>query len=453
MKQFSKEERIDIEEIILIFVLEYDNSNQVLNHLVRNGIDNPKYFANKNHRTAFRIMLEMRDRKILVNYKSFFDFVKNKINSDRVIFDAYNKVVKITREYQAISNIDFYIFLFKEHVIVDFWNDAFKRYQDEDGMNKDIIDNSMYIKNTFNNLWEKFTTQHIQQVESSGLTLKEQAIQQRKNMREGIATSVKIGLSEFDEFTGGFENSEFYVLAGRPSMGKTSFAVSLAKLAIANNIVTHFFTLEMTKKQIINKFVSDDLGITYKDLKRGYVSDENFEKVLQKYDEYENHPLLIIDDLKTRTLSSLKKRLEEVDSKFVIIDYLQLMQLDASVAKKNQNREQEVGNISQNFKGFAKQFNRPILALSQLSRSVESRPGNRPILADLRESGSIEQDADVVMFVYREAYYLMQNNISVTEIQQGNIELIFAKGREIGLGKLKFWIDFKRNAIEEGFKF
>ena len=137
-----------------------------------------------------------------------------------------------------------------------------------------------------------------------------------------------------------------------------------------------------------------------------------------------------------------------------IIDYLQLMVVDPSItSKKSINREQEVGTISNNLKKFAKEVKRPIIALSQLSRAVENRKGNRPQLQDLRESGSLEQDADVIMFLYREAYYQDLNGIPVPKIQQGNTELIFAKGREIGTGMLEFWLDFKRNRIEEDFKY
>lgn len=452
MRQFSKEDRKEIEEIIITFVRDYDHQG-IMKNLISHGIDSSKYFSDKDFRLIYKICLEMYEQKIIIDIRTFYDFCDKRMKANIHLQNAYNKFVSLSvPRFPSVVSFDYYCFLFKEHLIVDFWNHCFQKFLDEKPPNQDVIEGSFYIRDGFDELWKKFTKNYV---ESDGeLSLKEQAVQQRINMLNGIATSVKTGLRKLDEFTGGFEDTELYLLAARPAMGKTTFSVGLAKRFISQGKRVHFFTLEMIKKQIVNKFVADDLNLEYKDLKRGLISDAEFPLVLERYDYYENNPYLIVDSLPSRTLSDFKDKIDKIESDIIIIDYLQLMVVDPSItSKKSINREQEVGTISNNLKKFAKEVKRPIIALSQLSRAVENRKGNRPQLQDLRESGSLEQDADVIMFLYREAYYQDLNGIPVPKIQQGNTELIFAKGREIGTGMLEFWLDFKRNKIEEDFKY
>ena len=228
---------------------------------------------------------------------------------------------------------------------------------------------------------------------------------------EGIV-GVPTGLKDLDDRLGGLHKQDLLIIAGRPSMGKTALATNIAFNAAKklldkekkSSIV--FFSLEMSSEQLSTRILSEQSRIKSNDIRRGKINQDEFEKFIETSKNLENLPLFI-DDTPAITISTLSNRARRIKRIYgldlVVVDYIQLMK---SGNYKNEGRVQEIGEITQGLKALAKELDVPVLALSQLSRAVEQRDDKKPQLADLRESGSIEQDADVVMFVYREEYYL-----------------------------------------------
>ncbi len=224
---------------------------------------------------------------------------------------------------------------------------------------------------------------------------------------------VPTGLSDLDEKLGGLHKSDLVILAGRPGMGKTALATNIAYHA-AKNIMSRqekssiaFFSLEMSSEQLSTRILSEQAKIKSDDIRKGKVTEEEINRYIETSRNIYDLPLFI-DETPAITIATLCNRARRIKRLFgvslIVVDYIQLMRAPSS--SRNDNRVQEVSEITQGLKALAKELKVPVLALSQLSRAVEQRDEKKPQLSDLRESGSIEQDADVVMFVYREAYYL-----------------------------------------------
>ena len=229
-------------------------------------------------------------------------------------------------------------------------------------------------------------------------------------------------LRDLDEKLGGLHRSDLIILAGRPSMGKTSLATNIAYNAAAayraevqddgskktvDGAIVGFFSLEMSNEQLATRIIAERTGITTHRIRQGDLDKSDFERLREATEELQNLPLYIDDTggISISQLAARARRLQRsVGLDMIVIDYLQLITVTSGNA--NANRVQEITQITTSLKALAKDLNVPIIALSQLSRAVEQRDDKRPQLSDLRESGSIEQDADVVMFVYREEYYL-----------------------------------------------
>ncbi len=238
------------------------------------------------------------------------------------------------------------------------------------------------------NIWLKKTFQHLSNMKSN----------------HGGLTGVASGYTMLDQMTSGFQNGDMIVLAGRPSMGKTIVGLNVAAHAAINGLSVGFFSLEMSGEQLTNRLLSSESQIPHQAIRNGTItSDEwlDLTKVAAKLAEAK----LFIDDTAGLDIMSLRAKARKLKSQhnvhLIVIDYLQLL----SGGKKHENRHQEVSEISRALKALAKELNIPILALSQLSRAVDSRMDKRPMLSDLRESGAIEQDADVIMFMYRDVVY------------------------------------------------
>lgn len=259
------------------------------------------------------------------------------------------------------------------------------------------------------------------------------ALHKDKKKIRGIPT----GFKDLDNVLAGFQRSDLVVLAARPSMGKTAFALNLAhNIALDAHEPVLIFSLEMSKDQLVDRLLSMESGVDAWALRTGNLTDSDFEKIGQAMGPLSEAPIFI-DDTPGITVSDLRtKARREAHQRqlgLVIVDYLQLLSGGGRYASEG-NRVQEISEISRNLKGLARELNVPVLALSQLSRSVESRPDKIPQLSDLRESGAIEQDADVVAFIYREEYYNPETDrkkitdIMIKKHRNGpteNIELYF----------------------------
>ena len=239
---------------------------------------------------------------------------------------------------------------------------------------------------------------------------------------EGIV-GVPTGLKDLDSRLGGMHKQDLIIIAGRPSMGKTALATNIAYNAAKNiekrgiKSTVAFFSLEMSSEQLSTRILSEQSRIRSNDIRRGKVSEKEFEKFIETSKNIFELPLYI-DETPAITISAISNRSRRIKRLFglslIVIDYIQLMK---SHMRKEFNRVQEISEITQGLKALAKELDVPVLALSQLSRAVENRDDKKPQLADLRESGSIEQDADVVMFIYREAYYLERKEPTLGSIE------------------------------------
>ena len=241
---------------------------------------------------------------------------------------------------------------------------------------------------------------------------------------EGIS-GVSTRFSDFDKLTSGLQKSDLILLAARPSMGKTALALNMAMNAALEDNIVAIFSLEMSKEQLGHRLLSSYSGINSQKLSTGNFDTEDFNELVETLN-YLTGTKLFIDDTAGITILELRSKVRKIKNEhgldLIVIDYLQLMQ-GAARKGADYNRQQEISEISRSLKALARELKVPILALSQLSRSVELRADKRPMLSNLRESGSLEQDADIVMFLYREEYY-------DKETENSNIaELVIAKNR------------------------
>ena len=271
----------------------------------------------------------------------------------------------------------------------------------------------------------------IRQVVMNALEKIEKASQQ-----DGNVTGIPTGFIDLDYRTAGLQPSDLVLIAARPSMGKTAFVLNIAQyVAFHENMCTAIFSLEMSKEQLVNRLFSLESQVDAQALRTGNLSDADWAKLVEGAGIIGDSEL-IIDDTPGISISEMRSKCRkyklEHDLKLIIIDYLQLM---SGSGRSTDSRQQEISDISRSLKALARELNVPVLALSQLSRAVEQRPDHRPMLSDLRESGAIEQDADVVMFIYRDDYYNKDTEL------KGISEIIIAKQRNGPIGTVNLaWL-------------
>lgn len=260
---------------------------------------------------------------------------------------------------------------------------------------------------------------------------------EKASKTQGNVTGIATGFLDLDYKTAGLQPSDLILVAARPSMGKTAFVLNIAQyVAFHSDLCTAIFSLEMSKEQLVNRLFSLESRVDAQKLRSGDLSDADWEKLIEGAGTI-GQSKLIIDDTPGISISELRSKCRkyklEHDLKLIIIDYLQLM--SGSGGRASDSRQQEISDISRSLKGLARELNVPVIALSQLSRAVEQRPDHRPMLSDLRESGAIEQDADVVMFIYRDDYYNKDTE------DKGIAEIIIAKQRNGPIGTVNLvWL-------------
>ena len=254
---------------------------------------------------------------------------------------------------------------------------------------------------------------------------------------KGTVTGIATGFLDLDYKTAGLQPSDLILVAARPSMGRTAFVLHIAQYAaFHSDLCTAIFSLEMSKEQLVNRLFSLESRVDAQKLRSGNLDDSDWEKLIEGAGVI-GRSKLIIDDTPGISISEMRSKCRkyklEHDLKLIIIDYLQLM--SGSSGKGSESRQQEISEISRSLKALARELHVPVIALSQLSRQVEQRPDHRPMLSDLRESGAIEQDADVVMFIYRDDYYNKESE------NKGIAEIIIAKQRNGPIGTVELvWL-------------
>lgn len=253
---------------------------------------------------------------------------------------------------------------------------------------------------------------------------------EKASKSKGTVTGIPTGFIDLDYKLSGLQPSDLVLIAARPSMGKTAFVLNIAQyMAFKKDKCVAIFSLEMSKEQLVNRLFSLESQVDAQALRTGNMKDSDWEKLIEGAGII-GQSKLIIDDTPGISVSELRSKCRKYKLEHgldvIIIDYLQLM--TGSVGRSSESRQQEISEISRSLKGLARELNVPVVALSQLSRAVESRPDKRPMLSDLRESGAIEQDADVVMFIYRDEYYHKDSEF------KKQAEIIIAKQRNGPVG-------------------
>ena len=364
----------------------------------------------------------------LVKITKFSTSVRQTIEYSKIIYDMYvrRELIKISEETIDAAKI----------------NDL-----DTNGQN--IIEKSERLlfdlaeRGSFNSSLVKFDSAMKQTIEMASAAYK----------NEGGIVGVPTGLRDLDDKLGGLHQSDLIIIAGRPSMGKTSLATNIAFNAAKNIQDTGkkssiaFFSLEMSSEQLSTRILSEQARIGSNDIRRGRISNEQFDQFLETSKNISELPLFIDETpaINIAAMSNRARRIKRLHGlEMIVVDYIQLMK---GTSTNKDGRVQEISQITQGLKAIAKELAIPVLALSQLSRQVEQRDDHKPQLADLRESGSIEQDADVVMFVYREGYYLQRKEPREATVEHAEwqakmnevshlAEIIIGKQRHGPIGKV-----------------
>ncbi|MDC3135460.1 replicative DNA helicase [Candidatus Pelagibacter sp.] len=394
--------------------------NLVYKGMLANPITLKNYFENEND--------DLDVPEYLVKITKFSTSVRQAIEYSKIIYDMFVRRELIKISEQTIDNA---------------------KINDLNTNGQNIIENSERLlfdlaeKGSFNSSIVKFDEALKQTIEMASAAYK----------NEGGIVGVPTGLRDLDDKLGGLHQSDLIIIAGRPSMGKTSLATNIAFNA-AKHIQDNskkssvaFFSLEMSSEQLSTRILSEQARIGSNDIRRGRISDEQFDQFLETSKNITELPLFI-DETPAISIAAMSnrarriKRLHGLD--MIVVDYIQLMK---GTTNNKDGRVQEISQITQGLKAIAKELGVPVVALSQLSRQVEQRDDHKPQLADLRESGSIEQDADVVMFVYREGYYLQRKEPREATVEHAEwqakmnevahlAEIIIGKQRHGPIGKL-----------------
>ncbi len=398
---------IEAEQAVIGSVLV---SNDIFDEI--NTIISSINFYDPMHQKIFEAVESLIFKGLLANpitLKSYFKEDKDDLNIPEYLI----KITKFsTSVRQAIeySKIIYDMFVRRELIKISEQTIDSAKINDIDSNGQSIIENSERLlfdlaeKGSFNSSLVKFDEAMKQTIEMASAAYKND---------EGIV-GVPTGLRDLDDKLGGLHQSDLIIIAGRPSMGKTSLATNIAFNAAqklqesGKKSSIAFFSLEMSSEQLSTRIISEQARISSNDIRRGRISNEQFDSFLETSKNISELPLYI-DETPAISIAALSNRARRIKRLFgldmIVVDYIQLMR---GTSFNKDGRVQEISQITQGLKAIAKELSVPVVALSQLSRQVEQRDDHKPQLADLRESGSIEQDADVVMFVYREGYYLQR---------------------------------------------
>ncbi len=369
-------------------------------------------FYDPMHEKIFEAIESLIYKGMLANpitLKNYFEDEKDDLNVPEYLVKI-TKFSTSVRQAVEYSKIIYDMFVRRELIKISEQTIDSAKLNDLDTNGQTIIENSEKLlfdlaeKGSFNSSLVKFDEAMKQTIEMASAAYKNE---------EGIV-GVPTGLRDLDDKLGGLHQSDLIIIAGRPSMGKTSLATNIAFNAAqklqdsGKKSSIAFFSLEMSSEQLSTRIISEQARISSNDIRRGRISDDQFDKFLETSKNISELPLYI-DETPAISIAALSNRARRIKRLFgldmIVVDYIQLMR---GTTFNKDGRVQEISQITQGLKAIAKELALPVVALSQLSRQVEQRDDHKPQLADLRESGSIEQDADVVMFVYREGYYLQR---------------------------------------------
>ena len=422
---------IELEEVVLgAMMIDKKGVDEVIDILTIDA------FYKEIHQNIFEAIFKLFQKSEPIDLLTVSNQLKKDKTHEKIGGDFY--LISLTQKVSSSAHIEFHARIilqkFIQRSLIKISNEIITDSYDE---SKDVFD----LLDTAESKLYDVTQGNIKKSSETAQSL----VIQAKNKIEAVSnkeglSGVPSGFNKIDKLTAGWQQSDLVIIAARPGMGKTALSLSMASnIAVNNKIPLAFFSLEMSSIQLITRMISSETGLNSDKLRTGKLEKHEWEQLNVRVKNLENAPLYIDDtpSLSIFDLSAKARRLvSQKDVKIIVVDYLQLMTTGGNI--KTGNREQEISTISRNLKALAKELNIPVIAISQLSRMVEGRTSKRPLLSDLRESGAIEQDADIVSFIYRPEYYKIDtwddNERSSTE---GEAEFIVSKHRNGGLENIR----------------
>ena len=396
-------------------------------------------FYRESHRKIFRAMIELSDRTEPVDLITLSEFLKSRGELEAVGGTAY--LASLADSVPTAANISHYARIVREKSILrSLINSATAiatRGYEEQGNVEEFLDSAEKV--IFDISEKKIKASFVAVGDMIKDTLKTvEKLYERKEMVTGVPT----GYEDLDKLTAGLQPADLVIVAGRPSMGKTAFSLNIATNAAFTGVGAAIFSLEMAKEQLVLRLLCSEARVNNSKVRSGYLAERDFPKLANAAGRLHEAPIYIDDtpaisvlELRAKARRLVRDRSKKVG--LIVIDYLQLMRGMGAAS----NREQEISEISRSLKALAKELNVPVIAISQLNRRVEDRGDRRPMMSDLRESGAIEQDADVIMFIYRDEVYNPKSDEN-----KGIAEVIVAKQRNgpIDTVNLTFLNEFMR---------
>lgn len=381
-------------------------------------------FYHSDHSTIAEAILKVQSESNKIDLVTIFDALQGMGKVDLI-----GLVTEITTNVGSSIHLEEHmrilIDVFAKRSVIEIAQQTIKMITSNETVNKAISNAQVAFESLEDGIYSNDNLKHVKTLVNSSMEL---AYERVDRVRKGETSGITSGLTDLDSYLNGFDSGKLYVIGARPAMGKTAIALKLAKSASMTGKNVAIFSLEMSGESLADRLILGESNIESDRYSSGYLSDEDLKQLDKDINPLFNLPIYV-DDNSNSTIRKMEAKSRYLQKRegcdMIIIDYLQLTDGEGN----NFNREQEIASISRGAKKMAKNLNVPVILLSQLSRVVESRPDKKPLLSDLRESGAIEQDADVVMFIYRAEYYkqvLLDN--SNMEIENG-IELIIAKNR------------------------
>lgn len=425
-------QNIDAEEAILGAILVSPACmNRVVEHL------RPESFYKPAHRYVYEAMLQLYNSETKIDIVSVSDALN--MNQKLELVGGRAFINDLSYKTITTTNVEYYAKIVQEKAI--------KRSLINAG--SEII-NSGYdlnpVEDSLENAQKLIYDVASQKASSALLPIKDLVYESYSKLEDraknkGKLTGVSSGFYDLDNiYTNGLQKSDLIIIAARPAMGKTSFALNIAQnVALRENVPVAIFSLEMSKEQLTLRLLGAEAEVDAGRIKTGNLNSKDWEKLAVAMDRF-SQSKIYLDDTAGCTITDLRAKcrrlsMAEKDLGLIVIDYLQLIE-----GSSREDRMQQISSISRGLKILAKDLNVPIIALSQLSRAVEGRTDKRPMLSDLRESGSIEQDADIVMFIYRDDYYKTaadEDEMMEKAINKGEAEILIAKNRNGPVGSVK----------------
>lgn len=388
----------------------------------------PEDFYRQSHQRLFRVMLDLAERGEPVDLVTITAELK-----DRQLLEEVGGVTYLTDLANAVpsaANVEYYAHIIEEKALLrkliqTATHIASKGYAETEDVSEIIAD----AENRILSISERRTSDTFIPIKDVLLEAFERI--EKLHANQGQISGIPSGYPDLDRMTSGFQKSDLIIVAARPSVGKTAFALNIAQnVAARSRLPVAIFSLEMSASQLVQRMLCAESNIDSHKFRTGMMEDEDWEKLTMAIGSLAEAPIYI-DDSPGTTVYDIRGKCRRLKAErgigLVLIDYLQLI----NSRSQRENRQQEISEISRSLKALARELDCPVIALSQLSRSVEQRQDKRPLLSDLRESGSIEQDADIVAFLYREDYYNPETD------KQNIIEIIIGKQRNGPVGKVE----------------